>query len=98
MHAPKPSDPNTPAQICDPSGERSTLFVVTTVTLDGDGRLVFAELGEYADRALAMSAAKRAAHPQTDGIRYGPASIAYVGCEVTAVVTWATPDQTCGAR
>ena len=59
-------------------------YTVSTV----DREIKTAKVGEYEDKAKAMKEAKRAARTRRDCVTYGPTSLAYVGREVTAVVSW----------
>lgn len=63
-------------------------YKVTTVSMAGDSRLVFGEVGTYEDKTKAMNEAKRAASTRENCIIYGPSSIAYIGQDITAVVSW----------
>lgn len=62
-------------------------YTVSTVSRI-DGLITAADQGRFADKSSAMKAAKRAARTRSDCISYGPTSLAYVGREITAVVSW----------
>lgn len=69
-----------------------TTYNVYIVTLSADG-IEQAKMGEYADKAKAMNAAKRAARTRKDCQPYGPDSLCYVGPDATAVVSWGAPSR-----
>lgn len=58
------------------------VYLVTPTHMDGD------LVGRFADKAEAMTAAKRAARTRRDCEVYGPSSICFVGRDATAVVSW----------
>lgn len=63
-------------------------YQVSTVASDADGNLVFGEPRVFANYEAASRAAKKLARDADDCVRYGPESVAFVGADVTAVISW----------
>lgn len=63
-------------------------YYVSLSYIDENGLVTVREIGTFGSKARAMSAAKRAARTRKDCVPYGPSSIAYVGRDATAVVSW----------